>query len=1006
MKNVPPFTVLLLMAVLAVSGIASLPLLNVQYAPATSGRSITVSYSWGNASERAMETEVTSNLEGVLSGILDCSSVSSVSDRGSGSVTLGFRKGTDMAAARFEVASRIRNVYESLPDGVSYPSISLGTRGTGSKTALMYVFKSPLPSLEIERFVTGYLTVPLSSVDGVDRVTFWGATPYELEVTFDAAAAEEYGISAGDIASAFDSWFSEDVLGMADTGEGTVSVRLACRRSGDIGDIPVPGSGDRIVHLRDIADWRYKESVPSSYFRMNGLNTVMLSVYTAPETNFLRTVSAVKERMAELQAGFPDEITASVSYDGTEYISSELDKIYFRTLLCILILLLFVWIVNRSFRYLLVIFATLSVNILVAVLFYNIFSLPVHIYTLAGITVSLGIIIDSSIMMSDHYSYYRNRSVFPALLGATATTIGALCVILLLPEKDKANLEDFSKVIMINLGVSLLTAWFFVPSLLERFPLRRRDWHRSAKRMRRTVRWNRLYESCIRRGIRFRWAYLLALAVCFGGTFWLFEKVLDRSDYYREPGRDMLYIHAGMPEGCSVAQLNEVVKEMENYLSLFDGIETFITSIYSYDDATIEVSFKPEYESTAFPSQLKSRVTSMAADYGGAVWRIWGVNDSYFNNDVISEYKNYRVTLKGYSYDELQGYADTLMSILGKNRRVSSPEFMSGNWGLARTEFNLEYDFARMTALGVNPYRYYSRLYSMLYSTDMRSVPGDDGNISVVLKSDMSDSFDLWHVLNSRVQVDSVHARLSEIGSVVKKRTGLPIRRNNQSYEITVGFDFVGSYELARKFVDGTVEYLNDEVLPVGYKASSPSSGWWGKENKWKYARLLLLVIVIIYMMCSMTFESLKYPLAVILLIPVSFIGVFLVFGLSDFTFDQGGFAAFVMLSGIVVNAGIYMVNEMTGDRSGRDGVRKYVRAFNHKIKPVMLTVISTVLGLIPFLFDGPDEVFWFAFAVGTMGGMLFSVIALVVYFPIFCVRFRRKRRVEKVGVALDLLKK
>ena len=247
MKNVPPFTVLLLMAVLAVSGIASLPLLNVQYAPATSGRSITVSYSWGNASERAMETEVTSKLEGVLSGILDCSSVSSVSDRGSGSVTLGFRKGTDMAA-----------------DGVSYPSISLGTRGTGSKTALMYVFKSPLPSLEIERFVTGYLTVPLSSVDGVDRVTFWGATPYELEVTFDAAAAEEYGISAGDIASAFDSWFSEDVLGMADTGEGTVSVRLACRRSGDIGDIPVPGSGDRIVHLRDIADWRYKESVPSS----------------------------------------------------------------------------------------------------------------------------------------------------------------------------------------------------------------------------------------------------------------------------------------------------------------------------------------------------------------------------------------------------------------------------------------------------------------------------------------------------------------------------------------------------------------------------------------------------------------------------------------------------------------------------------------------------------------------------------------------------------------------
>lgn len=198
---------------------------------------------------------------------------------------------------------------------------------------------------------------------------------------------------------------------------------------------------------------------------MNGLNTVMLSVETAPETNFLTTVASVKRKMAELRQTFPEEITASVSYDSTEYISSELDKIYFRTLLCLLILLVFVYLVNRSLKYLLVISTTLAVNIFVAVLFYNIFALPVHIYTLAGITVSLGIIIDSSIMMTDHYSYYRNRSVFSGLLGATATTIGALCIILLLPEKDKANLEDFSKVIMINLAVSLLTAWFLSCSM-------------------------------------------------------------------------------------------------------------------------------------------------------------------------------------------------------------------------------------------------------------------------------------------------------------------------------------------------------------------------------------------------------------------------------------------------------------------------------------------------------------------------------------------------------------
>ncbi len=994
MKKIPPFTVLLLMAVLAVAGIAGMPLLNVQYAPAPSDRSITVSYSWSDASERIMEAEVTSRLEGVLTGIRNCSSVSSVSDRGSGSVTLKFQKGTDMAAARFEVASRIRNVYASLPDGVSYPSISLGTRGTGSRTALTYVFKSSLPSLEIERYVTGHVTVPLSSVDGVDRVSFWGATPFELEIIFDTDAAESCGITADMVSSAFRSWFSVDMLGMADFGAGTMSVKLACRTSDDIGDIPVGNMDGRIVHLRDIASWRHKESVPSSYFRMNGLNTVMLSVETAPETNFLTTVSAVKRKMAELRQSFPKEITASVSYDSTEYISSELDKIYFRTLLCLLILLVFVYLTNRSLKYLFVISTTLAVNIFVAVLFYNIFALPVHIYTLAGITVSLGIIIDSSIMMADHYSYYRNRAVFSGLLGATATTIGALCIILLLPEKDKANLEDFSKVIMINLSVSLLTAWFFVPSLLDRFPVRRNDWLRPVRSRRRIIGWNRFYEAYIMRGLRFRWAYLLALAAVFGVTFWMFWKVLDRSDYYREPGRDILYVQAGMPEGCSVAQLNDVVRSMENYLSLFDEIETFITRIYSYDDATIEISFKPEYENTYFPAELKSKVTGMASNFGGATWRVWGVNDSYFNNDVVSEYKSNRITLKGYSYDELQVYADTLMNILRQNRRVSAPEMMTGTWNVARNEFDLEYDFAMMTAIGVDPYDYYSRLRSILYTTDLGYVPASDGMVRAVMKSSMTDSFDLWHVLNAQVEVDSVKVKLSEMGSVEKRRTGFPIRRYNQSYEITVGFDFIGSYELSKKYIDNTVRYFNEELLPVGYKASSPSYGGWGEKERWKYAWLLLLVAAVIYVMCSMTFESLKYPLAVILLIPVSFIGVFLVFGLSDFTFDQGGFAALVMLSGIVVNAGIYLVNAMKNDCSGRDDVRKFVKAFNHKIKPIMLTVISTVLGLIPFLFDGPDEVFWFDFAVGTMGGMAFSIVALLVYFPIFCIRFRRERRV------------
>lgn len=1059
MRKIPAFSVLLIMAVAAVLGIASLPMLNVQYAPSVAGRSISVSFSWPGVSERIMESEVTSRLEGILSGIKNSTSISSVSEKGRGHIDIGFRKGTDMAASRFEVASRIRNTYKSLPDGVSYPAISLGTRGTGGGTAISYVLKSPLPSMEMEKFVSSYLLTPLSSIDGVEKVSFWGASPFEVEVVFDAEKAHSAGIGADQIATAFSSWFRKDMLGMTGTSEGMVNLRLCNRTTDDLGDIPVVNSNGRIIYLGEIAQFRYKESLPTSYYRLNGLNTIMLSVDVAPNTNLLSVVADIKDRMTLLQGSFPDEITASVSYDSSEYISGELDKIYFRTFLCVLILLVFIFAVNRSWRYLFIISATLAVNILVAVVLYNLVGLPIHIYTLAGITVSLGIIIDTSIVMTDHYAYYRNRSVFPALLGATATTIGALCVVALLPERDKANLADFTTVIIINLGISLLTAYLFVPSLLDKFPIRRGSYSMSVKRRRRVVKWNRLYSAYIMKGRRHRWAFAVVMIAAFGiplcllpakvaekkedpgffakaynaimswrpyadnravidniaGTsFALFNKALARSDFYREPGRDVLYINAGMPEGCTVAQLNDVVKSMENYLSRFDQIEMFSTRISAYNDAMIEVTFKPEYEKTAFPSELKSQVTAMANNFGGATWRIWGVNDSYFNNNVTTRYKSNSITLKGYNYDDLVRYAGHLISVLEENRRVSEPEIMGAFRTFAGTEFNLEYDFEKMAVLDVSPYEYYRVLYSKLYDRQLGAVPIDGNRTPVVLRSSEADSFDLWNVLNSQVDVGDKKTRLSEIGSIEKRRTGLPIHRKNQSYEISVGYDFIGSYELSKSLTTKTVEYMNNEVLPVGYKATAPDHSWW-RGGKSQYAWLILLIIAIIYVMCSMIFESLRYPFAVILMIPVSFIGVFLVFGLSDFTFDQGGFAAFVMLSGIVVNAGIYLINQFDSNigsvKSGRCSlgsrssghepatdmdrvqVRQYVKAFNHKINPIMLTVISTVLGLIPFLFDGPKEVFWFAFAVGTIGGMAFSVIALIFFLPVFCLRTGRRRR-------------
>lgn len=1044
-RGIPAFSVLLIMAALAVIGVAMLPMLNVQYTPSPVERKIDVSFTWPDASARLIEQSVTSRIEGALSAITGSESVSSRSSKGSGRVTIRFRKGTEMAAARFEVASAIRNLYPKLPEEVSYPAISIATGGTRESDMLVYTIKADLPSRRIEEYVEAHMSTPLSQTEGVGKVSLSGVTPFEWVITFDPKAMEVNGISAADLAAAFRDYFRSDVIDLttlphADGTDRSIVLKLRNRASLNFGDIPIARRNGRIYHLRDFATARWCEAPPSTYFRINGLNTITLSIGCEASTNMLRVAENVKEEMQRLQAAFPPGISATLTYDASEYVSGELHKIYLRTLLCVAILMLFVYLVSRDFNYLLIIAVTLAVNILVAVVFYNLLNLDIHIYTLAGITVSLGIIIDSSIIMVDHYSYYRNRRVFVSILGALLTTIGALGIVWLLPEKQQANLTDFSLVIVINLVVSLIVALLFIPALLDKFPLKRSMTVSSVKRRRLTVRVSRAYARFIGWGRRHRWLFIVALIWGFGiPTFLLPEKIepekgetpgrgtelynkimegrfmtehrsfLDkflgsslhlfhtatsRYNNFREPEQKVLYVNAGMAEGCTVQQLNDVVRHMENYICLFDEVDMFRTRITSYDNARIEITFKPEYENSGFPSMLKQELTSAAINFGGATWRVWGIDDNSFNNNIVSSYRSNQIRLRGYNYDQLAAYADRLIDSLSTNRRVSEPEIMDGDaWTLPHNEFTIRYDDERIAATGLDVSDYYTILNTMLYQSRLPSVYNGEELQQVILESGDRDRFDRWHIANAQVGIDSLRTKLSTVGTIEKHRTGISIRRSKQSYEILVGFDFIGSYELGKRLIERTVRQLNDEILPIGFRADSPSHNF-GRKEKQQQAWLILLVVAIIYTMCTILFESLRKPLVIILMIPISFIGVFLSFGWSDFIFDQGGFAAFVLLCGIVVNAGIYLINEedTCAAISGKRGIALYLKAFNHKIVPISLTILSTILGLAPFLYDGPEEVFWFAFAIAAISGTFFSVVALLIYLPIFLPMRRNSR--------------
>ena len=1079
-KGSSAFSVILINVVVALLGLLAIPMLNVRYAPQVEENKLNVSFSYYNASARVLENEVTSKLEGALSTVDGLEKVKANSAFGNGEIELIFNEDKDLDVARFEVANQVRRVYSELPQGVSYPYISASSQNDDAETVLSYRVNANLSTRKISEFINERYIPALSKIEGVESIRLSSAVPYEWRITFDPDQMKLLGIRVEEIQEAFSLYFREDLLGFTPIGEQvlkhnacgsasqSIGVSLKVQRPDDIHDFIVTNKDGRNIYLRDIADVSYSEAAPQFYYRINGLNTINLSVNAAESVNTLTLVEEVKAKMSEMKSNMVD---FDIAYDASVDLKKEINKILYRSLLSLAILLVFVLLVSRSFKYLAVIFTSIFVNLLSAMILYAWADIQINTYSMAGITISFGIIIDTVIVMVDHYTYYRNRRVFTSILGAIVTTIASLSLIFLMSNEVVDNFADFIWVIIINLSISLLVSLFFVPALLEKVQMLnqvqhdKEDCHSefisesapapkkgiinfSIKRRRRIVKFSRLYQRYIVKAKKYRWAYILGFILLFGipihllpnkieekrgeelgfwattynktiggdfysenrkifekilgGSFRLFSENISNYGYYREPQvRKTLSARAVMPEGATIHQLNAVMQSMENYLSQFPEIDIYTTRIYSGGNGNLSITFKKEYEDTYFPLDLKQQIIQKAISFGGASWYVYGIDDKSFNNHVYSGGYSHSINITGYNYDNLYRWAEEVQKELKKNPRIKETEIQSGRSGYYygasgnRSEYFINYDNELIAHSGTNLNAYYSFLREQLYESNLGRYYINGESVNVKLSSKNKDAFDLWHIQNDMVDIDSVKTRLTDIGSVEKRKSGNEIYRENNEYSLNIAYNFLGTYKLEQRIRERIIDDFNDTKLPMGYKLKSREYNWGSSEEQAKQFYLVLLIIAVIFAICLALFESFRKALAIVLLIPFGLIGLFLTFGIGGFTFDQGGFAAIVMLTGLVVNAGIYLVSEYNtvlqtmsarpeSKQCGEIGAAYYLKAYNRKIIPTLLTIVSTVLGLLPFLFDGQSEVFWFPFAVGVMGGMIFSVLGLVLVFPVF----------------------
>jgi multidrug efflux pump subunit AcrB len=440
-------------------------------------------------------------------------------------------------------------------------------------------------------------------------------------------------------------------------------------------------------------------------------------------------------------------------------------------------------------------------------------------------------------------------------------------------------------------------------------------------------------------------------------------------------------VYIRSPQGTPLSEIDKIVSNYEEIAEPYSNAFSYYEAQLSEDfGAYITFSVKNEYLSESAPYYFLGEAMYLAAQTGNVATSVSGFGQSTstgFGGGSSSQ----RITLSGYAYNELLDLAREIQRRLEKNRRVREVDINNSSY-FSRDDFyqyNLELDDKKMLASGLNRREVLNALSMDINPENSFGKVEFEGQEMYLIGRTESKRLYEEDLMERMRRGGSSSFDLEAYGSIKKEKALTEIRRVDQSYERVITFNFLGNYRMAQDFTEAMLEEV---PVPVGAKIEYGYSGFSFDDdaqtkNLWLIA---LLSILSVWMIVSALLESWTGPLFVILTIPFSAIGIMLGTLTNDLSFDRGAIAGALLCVGVVVNNAILLIHQRKLERSkGIGGLRAWYYVFRQKMRPILITTTTTVVGLLPMVIFGTDE-FWQNLAIVVIWGLLFSTALLFIF--------------------------
>lgn len=1014
----------------AILGVFALSKLSINLFPDMGENTIMVMTSYPGASAADIETNITKTLENTLNGVSDLKHLSSSSKENVSVIALEFEYGIDIDEATNNVRDKLDMVRQSLPDGAGTPTIFKFNMEDMPIMLLSATAEESLPALD--KILDDKLATPLARISGVGTVSVSGAPKREIQVFVDPNKIEAYGLTVEQISSALASENKNTPAGNIDIGSNTYAVRVEkeFKSANEMLNVVVGSFNGKPIYLKDVAIVNDGEQERLQKVYTNMVQGAMVTIQKQTDANAVKVSNGIKRELKKIQNDLPSDVKVNIIIDGSENIVNTINSLKDTILTTFFIVMLVVFIFLGRWRATLIIVLSIPISLVASVIYLFATGNTLNIISMSALTIAIGMVVDDAIVVLENITSQIDKKVKPkeaavhatqevsiSVIASTLTMLAVFLPLTMVSGNVGAFFNQLGWIVSIIMIVSTSAALTLVPMMCSKMLKQDPGTHKWHQLLFKPINsaldaLSRGYGRLINWAVTHRAVVIVIALIIFISTVMLTVPGM-KTEYMPSMDMGRLSISIELPVGTQEDITGQLAAELsEKYMREIPELK-----IVNYNYGVAD-------EDNAFASMNSNgtHILNMNLNLGRKTERNRSTQEiaelirkDLKNNVLIKKYNvsegmgmgsttSVKLEIYGYDFNVSDRIAKDIAESM-KNTDVISQVLISRDE--YTPEIHVDFDREKLMLNGINIATASQYVRNRINGSIMSFFreDGDEYNIRVRYAPEFRTSIeDIENIVLYGGAGQAV--RLSEVAKIVEGHTPPTITRKDRERLVTISGIVAKGYALSDA-VTIAQRCIDEADIPSEFLVKIAGDYEDQQEAFSDMFMLIALIIILVYVVMASQFESLLDPFVIMFSVPFAITGVLIGIRVHGLAMGVMALIGVMILMGIVVKNGIVLIDytRLCLER-GMSINESVVTASRQRLRPILMTTLTTVLGMIPLAVgSGEGAEMWNGLGVVVAWGLSISTLITLVLIPTLYAIFisRRMKRQEKKAARLAL---